>query len=373
MNRLWVRFALAIAGLLLFVAIVPALFNVAMNNGVLPRADSRFAEIWDALPPDARTEFVAAFHETVTQLLLRLILSAAAIGILAGVLLSRMLTAPLQALEAGAQAVARKELSHRVPEQGSDEIRAVAQAFNQMAAQLEHAEKARRSMLADVAHELRHPIHVIQGNLQAILDDVYPMSKEEIGRLVNQTRHLATLVNDLHELAQAEAHQLPLQKQPTDIATLIKETTALFKPVAGSRDVALHVELLGAMPTLEVDGRRLRQAFSNLLSNALQHTPPGGRVVVFVELVQEWLEIRVQDSGSGISAAQLAHIFDRFYRGDAARSRDRDGTGLGLAIARGVARAHGGDITLRSTPGQGAEFTLVVPLAAAPNGALENP
>ena len=169
----------------------------------------------------------------------RILIIASVVGIAGGVFLSRWLAAPLQNLEKGAKAIAEKELSHRVPVTGSREIQSLSVSFNQMAAQLETAETLRQNLLADVAHELRHPVHILKGNLQAILDDIYPLNKEEIARLADQTTHLSALVNDLHELAQAEAQQLTMHRQPTNMAQLVKDVTAVFKPGAAAKQIEL--------------------------------------------------------------------------------------------------------------------------------------
>ena len=238
----------------------------------------------------------------------------------------------------------------------------MAIAFNEMAAQLEQAETLRRNLLADVAHELRHPVHVLQGSLQAILDDVYPLNKEEIARLSDQTHHLAVLVNDLHILAQAEAHKLPLLKQITDIGVLVKETVAAFEPLVAAKSITLRVELLGTMPELAVDRARLRQAIHNLLDNALRHSPEGGAITVSVEQAQDTVKVRVHDTGEGIAPDQLPHVFDRFYRTDQARSRDKGGAGLGLAIVKANVEAHDGSVTVTSPgAGQGSTFTISLP------------
>jgi signal transduction histidine kinase len=248
---------------------------------------------------------------------------------------------------------------------GSEEIMAVADAFNDMAARLEAAETLRRNLLADVAHELRTPVTVIQGNLRAILDDVYPLEKEEVARLYEQTRLLTRLIDDLRELAQAEASQLSLNVGPVDVAVLVKETAAAFNPIAHSQEVELTVELLGHLPTIQADGARLRQSLHNLVDNALRHTPANGRILLQVEQVNDTVQIRVQDSGHGMKPEQLSHVFDRFYRADPSRSRESGGSGLGLAIVQAIAQAHGGDVTaVSSGPNQGSTFTLTLPAPA---------
>jgi signal transduction histidine kinase len=234
-----------------------------------------------------------------------------------------------------------------------------------MAAQLELAEQMRRRMLSDVAHELRHPLHVLQGNLQAMVDGIYPLSEEEVERLIIQTRHLTVLVNDLHILAQAEARQLPLNIRQVDIARLIKDVAAAYQPLADARSIDLHVELLGTVPAaIEVDQDRMRQALQNLMENALRHTPDGGHMRFEVEAAGDQLVIKVVDTGQGIAEDQLPLVFDRLYRGDQARARTAESTGLGLAIARAILEAHGGRITAYSEgPGYGSTFTIRLPLS----------
>lgn len=284
-------------------------------------------------------------------------------GVIFGVLMSRSLTAPLNNLSEAARAIGTRKFNRRVEEKGSDEVIAVARAFNEMAASLEHAEQLRHNLLADVAHELRTPLSVLQGNLRAILDEVYPLSQEEMARLYEHTRFLSRLVNDLHELAQAEAGQLPLHRQEADLAHLVKTSAETFRPSAEAKGVSLQTELPVDPPLLRLDEARLRQVLQNLLANALRHTPAGG--VITLRLTPEPGQVRlvVADTGEGIAAEHLPYVFDRFYRADPARSRDRGGAGLGLAIARAIVEAHEGQINVTSAgvAGQGCTFTIQLP------------
>jgi signal transduction histidine kinase len=293
-------------------------------------------------------------------------------GIVFGVVMSRTLTAPLNNLATAAKAIGARNLSQRVEEKGSDELIAVARSFNEMAAALEQAEQLRRNLLADVAHELRTPLSILQGNLRAILDEVYPLDQTEMARLYEHTRFLSRLVNDLHELAQAEARQLPLHRQETDLAQLIRATTEAFRPGADEKSVILETDLPGDSPTLQVDPARLTQVLQNLLANALRHTPAGGKISVQLEAKPEAVHLAVADSGDGIPPEHLPHIFDRFYRADPARSRDHSGAGLGLAIARAIVEAHGGQIAVTSQgkPGQGSTFTIQFPFSTQRGNAL---
>lgn len=240
---------------------------------------------------------------------------------------------------------------------------AVARAFNEMATDLEQAEDLRRNLLADVAHELRTPLSVIQGNLRAILDEVYPLDPSEIARLYEQTRLLSRLVNDLHELAQAEANKLPLNLKETDLKALIQINSETFRPGAETKGVALHTNLPETLPSVRVDTSRLTQVLQNLLANGLRHTPDGGTITLSANAAADSVRLAISDTGEGILPEHLPHIFDRFYRADLARSRDKGGAGLGLAIARAIIEAHGGTLTASSegVPGKGSTFTIQLP------------
>jgi two-component system sensor histidine kinase BaeS len=354
MNRLWVRLSLAFAAVFI-VAVFSIAVTIRLTNAVVTDPVTN-------PPPEVEAYFKRLRSEQPWPGVTTMLGIVAVVAIGAGIWMSRRVTAPLAELEQAAQAVGQQDFSPRVSVHGSREMVAVATAFNEMAAQLEQAETLRHNLLADVAHELRHPVHVLQGSLQAILDDVYPLNKEEIARLSDQTHHLAVLVNDLHILAQAEAQKLPLLKKITNIAALVKETVAAFEPLVVAKNIAVRVELLGTMPDLAVDRARLRQAIHNLLDNALRHTPEGGAITVSVEQVQDAVKVRVHDTGEGIAAEQLPHVFDRFYRTDQARDHDRGGAGLGLAIVKANVEAHGGTVTATSPGvGRGSTFTISLP------------
>ncbi len=355
MNRLWVRLSLAFTGVMIAVMVImgiaASLFYASINS-----TD-------EEVPAEVRAYFAKMEQESPRQGgPIPFLAIVGTVAITAGVLMSKSLTAPLAELEEAAQAIGMQNLDQRVTVRGSTEIQLVATRFNEMAGHLEQAEMLRRNLLTDVAHELRHPIHILRGNLRAILDDVYPLSKEEIARLVEQTNHLSTMINDLHELAQAEAQQLTMDKQPIDIARLVKDVTAVFKPGAAAKQIDLHMALLGAMPMLNVDASRMRQVLHNLLDNALRHTPENGRVHITVEQTEAGLQIKIADSGAGIKSEDLPHVFDRFYRADSARSREQGSAGLGLAIVRAIVEAHNGRVSVASPgPGLGSVFTLILP------------
>ncbi len=342
MNRLWVRFALIISGIMLLVVFLPMFIGFRFR----PSDDlaTQLRALLESLPPDLQAELQLRIQETIGLFISRALLLVVTVAILAGVVLSRLLLAPLNDLATGAAAIARRELATRVPVRGSVETRAVAQSFNHMASELEQAEGLRQQLLADVAHELRNPLHVLRGNLQAIFDGVYPLNQAEVSRLLDQTDQLTRLVNDLHELALAEARQLPLDRQPLNLGLLVKDTAADFQALAAAEGVALRVELLGVPPTVEVDAARIRQMLQNLVVNALRHTPRGGNVLVSVGRAGDTAEVIVRDSGQGIAPEHLPQVFDRFFRTDGARDREHGGAGLGLAIVKAIVEAHGGNV-----------------------------
>jgi signal transduction histidine kinase len=342
------------------VVLIPLTFSALMRSFNEPPPELIAA--LETLPEETVTQLEIFFREFIPRQIAFFIIGGGTVGLVMGIFLARSLVRPLDQLAIAARRLGSNNLSQRVQVRGSEEIMAVADAFNEMAARLEEAETLRRNLLADVAHELRTPVTVIQGNLRAILDDVYPLEKEEVARLYEQTRLLTRLIDDLRELAQAEASQLSLSMVPVDVAALVKETAAAFKPIAQSQKVELTVELLGHLPTLQADGARLRQSLHNLVDNALRYTPENGRILLQVKQVYNTVQIRVQDSGQGMTPEQLSHVFDRFYRADPSRSRESGGSGLGLAIVRAIAKAHGGEVTAVSPgPNQGSTFILTLP------------
>lgn len=362
MNRLWIRFALIISGILILVVFIP--FLIGMRLQPESEFSAELGSVIQSLPADVQLELQARMAETARAAFGRSLIAVGVVGALAGIVISRTLLAPLQDLSDGAQAVAGRDLSYRVPVRGSDEMRTVAESFNHMAEELAQAEGVRRQLLADVAHELRNPLHVLRGNLQAILDGVYPMNQEEMSRLLDQTDHLSRLVNDLHELAQAEARQLPLDRTVVDLGMLVKDTAEVFRPVAVADGIELRVELLGVSPVVNVDAARIRQALQNLLWNALRHTPRGGEIIVAVSRQMGAAEVSVRDSGEGISAEHLPQVFDRFFRGDEVRNQEAGGAGLGLAIVKAIVEAHDGSVRAESAgPGTGSTFTIDLALA----------
>jgi signal transduction histidine kinase len=301
------------------------------------------------------------------DVLLLVIFVGSGIGILFGVLMSRTLTAPLDDLSEAAEDIGAGNLARRVQVKGTAETRSLAQSFNTMIDKLQRTETLRRSLVADVAHELRTPITALQASIYAILDDAFPMTKTEIAGLYEQTRMLSRLVQDLHELSQAEARQLPLHRIPVDFGESLPEFVAPFRPVAEGKGVRLALDVPPELPRVQVDVERINEVLHNLLNNALRHTPEGGTITIQARSSEPAnLQIAVQDTGEGIAPEHLPNVFERFYRVDYGRSRQAGGTGLGLAIAKAIIEAHDGEISVSSPgiPGQGTTFTIQLPVQA---------
>jgi signal transduction histidine kinase len=254
--------------------------------------------------------------------------------------------------------LAEGDYSVRVVERGPPEFRRLARAFNDMAGRLAVHESERRGLLAEIAHELRTPLSVVQGNVEGLLDGVYPRDDAHLVAVLEATRTLSTLIEDLRTLALAEIGALPLHREAVDLGALLHDVVRAFAARAETAGVHLSVEAAPDGPLVEVDPVRIRQVVTNLVTNALQHTPAGGGVRVTCRgtaATSGEVSVAVRDTGRGIAAADLPHIFTRFYK-----SADSRGSGLGLAIARQLVTAHGGDIVAESEVGTGTtvRFTL---------------
>ncbi len=268
----------------------------------------------------------------------------------------RRVTAPLDELIDAADRVAEGDYGARVPERGPREVRTLARAFNSMSARLQAHDEQRRRLMADVAHELRTPLAVIQGNLEGLLDQIYPRDDAHLTSLLDETRVLARLVEDLRTLALSESGALKLQKEPTDPGILVNEVIGAFRAQADAAGITLRVEAPAPLPLLEVDPTRIREVLTNLVANALRYTARGGTVRVTCEPAGQSVTIAVADDGAGIAPDDLPHVFDRFYK-----SADSRGTGLGLAIAKSLVEAHGGSIEALSQSGKGTTMRVRLP------------
>lgn len=274
----------------------------------------------------------------------------------------RYVATPLAQVMDAADRVAEGDLGVRLPDRGSGEFGRLARSFNRMVQELQLADQRRRNLTADVAHELRTPLHIIQGNLEGVLDGVYTCDNDHIEATLDETRLLARLIEDLRTLSLAEAGQLPLHMERVDLAELIADVVTSFSGQAESAGIALETDVPTSGLSITGDLGRLDQVLGNLVTNALRHTPAGGTISISARPLGGGVRIRVSDTGAGIPPEDLPYIFDRFWRGDRARNRF-DGSGLGLAITRQLVQAHGGHIDVVSQVGSGTIFTIDLPPA----------
>jgi two-component system OmpR family sensor kinase/two-component system sensor histidine kinase BaeS len=294
------------------------------------------------------------------SLALPLLAGAVALGVFRGV------ATPMADVMAAADAVAEGDFDVRVPEptRGPREFRRLAVSFNRMTAELARLDRQRRNLTADVAHELRTPLHIIQGNLEGILDGVYQPSADQVNALLDEVRLLTRLVDDLQLLSLAEAGELTLRVETVDIPELLTDVSTSFSGQMEAAGVNLSVELPENTQGLriEADPERLDQVVSNLVVNALRYTDPGGSITLSARSAQDAVHLLVKDSGEGIPAEDIPYIFDRFWKGDRSRSRvSGAGSGLGLAISRNLVEAHGGTIGVETEPGNGTTFIVELP------------
>jgi signal transduction histidine kinase len=279
--------------------------------------------------------------------------------LLAGVL-TRGIVAPVRRLTQAAQAVTAGNLDARAPVQGHDEIANLAQTFNVMSASLQRAEDARRAQTADIAHELRNPLAVLQGTLEALADGVYDPTPDNIEPALDQVRTLNRLVGDLRILALADAGQLHLERQPLDVNRLLERAVDAHRDPLAEKGITLEYTS-AHVPDIHADYDRLNQVVGNILSNAARYVPAGGSVRITAQATQGGVQVAIADNGPGVPEADLSRLFERFWRGDPSRSRATGGAGLGLAIARHIIVAHGGRIWATSTPGGGLTVAFWLP------------
>jgi signal transduction histidine kinase len=268
----------------------------------------------------------------------------------------RRLTRPVGDLVDAASQIEAGDLTVRVRERGPREVRTVARAFNEMAEQLEKTDARRRTFLADVTHELRTPLSVIRGRAEGIMDGVYPGDPEHVAPVLEAARTLEGLIEDLRTLALADAGGLTLRREPVDIGVLVNETLASFEGPAHDAGVRLTADLQPDLPVIQADPGRLQSVLSNLVSNAIRHTPSDGSVRVAAGRAGDRLEVSVSDTGEGIAPDLLPNVFERFVKGSSS-----SGSGLGLAIARDLVVAHGGAIEAATQPGSGTTIRFTLP------------
>ena len=284
----------------------------------------------------------STFIASVNRSILISVLIAGGISLVLVLLFSLQITAPVRQMQKAAGAIASGDLSQRVAVHSNDELGDLAQTFNHMAGSLAAAEAQRRHLLADIAHELRTPLAVIQANAEAMQDGVLPLDVAQVNAIHTETLLLGRLINDLRLISLAEAGELVLERRETNIAELLQLAADRFQPQCQQKGVCLEAQVPAHLPQVSVDGDRITQVVNNLIGNALRYTPSGGSITIGAASTPKAVIVSVTDTGSGIAADDLPWVFDRFYRADKSRARASGGSGLGLAIVKQLVEAHGG-------------------------------
>lgn len=302
------------------------------------------------------------FTASVNRSLLIAMALAALVALLVTLLTSRSILGPIEALIGAARALEKGNLNQHVEVHGAREISELARAFNSMAAGLQRLEQLRQNMVTDVAHELRTPLANIRGYLEALRDGVVDPTPQTIASVHDEALLLSRLVDDLQDLALAEAGQLTLIRQPVEIVAVIEKAINAVAPQAFEKGLKICVAVPEGLPQVNIDPGRTGQVLRNLLTNAITNTPPGGEISITAQKLDSQVEVSVQDNGVGIPKEHLPYIFERFYRVDKSRARLTGGAGLGLAIVRQLVEAQGGQVSIQSQVGVGTKVTFTAPV-----------
>lgn len=323
----------------------------------------RVGTVFGAAPPPGPDPREQQYLTRTNQALLIGAVGAVAVALLVGLVLSRHFLRPLTELTEAIRAVRQGELSQQVQVRTNDELGELAQAFNQMSAEIHRANQLRKQMTADIAHDLRTPLTVIMGYLEGLRDGTLKPTPPRFDAMYNETIVLNRLIDDLRTLSLADAGELKLMRQAVAPSELLEQVQQSFEPLAEEGQVTLTVAPDDSLPNVQVDRERIVQVLANLVSNALRYTPAGGKVMLKAHKRGDDVQIVVSDTGSGIEADKLPNIFERFYRVEESRYQSRGESGLGLAIAKSLVEAHQGTITAESRVGAGTSIIITLPTA----------
>lgn len=326
------------------------------------------AEMMDGQMMGLNADLFASFRRAVTEALALAGSAALLAGLVVSVLVSRRVVLPVQEMQAASQRIAAGQYGERVGVPGDvgsedlDELGRLALSFNRMATQLEQIEAMRRDLIANVAHELRTPLSTIKGYMEGLIDGVLPAEGATFLQVSREADRLQRLVRDLQELSRVEAGGLALDRKPIPVHRLVEAAVTRLVLQFEEKGVALDVDVSPDLPSVRADEDRIGQVLLNLVGNALQFTPPGGRVRIRAQREGDMVRVAIEDTGIGIPVEHLPHLFERFYRVDKSRSRVGGGSGIGLTIAKHLVDAHGGTVRAESEgPGQGSVFSFTLP------------
>lgn len=366
-DRLSVRLTAAfLLAAVMGVALVALLVNKYISSD-FSAFTRRMESMWQMMGGDMMggtisfAQEAADFSKNLEQTLWIAGLFGAALAIVLGYLFTRQIVAPLDRVTTAARRVAEGDLTQRVKTSGSGELAELGKSFNQMATTLSRDQRLRQNMVADIAHELRTPLSILQGNVEAMLDGVLDTNTENLNSLHQETKLLSRLIDDLRTLSLAEAGQLKFYPEAIDMREVSSQVIDGFQTQFATKNLKVSLEATEDMPLAWVDSDRTAQVIRNLVSNAFNYTPEGGSITLRLTPGREGITVSVIDTGTGIPADDLPHVFNRLYRVDRSRTRSTGGSGLGLAIVKQLVEDQGGRVWVESQPGQGATFSFLVP------------
>lgn len=302
------------------------------------------------------------FLNNITRIIVVVTIFIMLLSVAVGYYLAGRLTKPITALSLAAKKIEAGDYNTRVVPKGDDEVAYLGRSFNSMALSIEENIMWRKQIVSDTAHELRTPVSLIQGNLEMILEGIYRPDKERIEGIYNETVQLSGLISDLQQLSSAESGSLVIKKSPLSLNNLIRESFDIFRSQGIKAGVEFQENIPKKLPIVLGDSSKLKQVFTNIISNALRHTPKDGIISISSKITDNVVSLTLEDSGCGIPKEDIDRIFERFYRVDSSRNRELGGRGLGLAISREIIKLHNGNIFAESVLGYGTKIIISLPI-----------
>lgn len=310
----------------------------------------------------AESTYISAVHQSLLWVGLGMI----GVSVVVSYFVVREIMRPLSTLTGAVQKVRTGSYGQTVSVERHDEVGVLTESFNEMSEELARNDKMRRQLFANIAHELRTPLAILQGNLEGMIDDIIPTDKKILLSMADETMRMGRLIQDLRDLSLAEINELTLHKEPADINVMLERAVSMLQPLCDEKDLTVQLNLSRDLLSLVIDIDRINQVIYNLLNNAIRYIERGCAITVSTLPVRvdgkSYAQVQIADTGKGIAPKDLEHIFQYFYRSEQSRNRKSGGSGIGLALAQQFIRSHGGNIWADSTVGKGTTFTFILPL-----------